>query len=67
MDRERREGGKPSGSLNRWVGPVGEDEERAWTEPPAQIPERTVSQDLGSALCPCHCKHLGLTVCGSQC
>lgn len=66
MDREGGEGEKLSGSLSWWAGPVGEDVERAWSEPPVQIPERTVIQDLESALCPCHCKHLGLKAGGSQ-
>lgn len=66
MARERREGATLSGSLNWWVGPVGEDEEGAWTEPPVQILERTVSRDLDSGWCPYRCKHLGLKACGSQ-
>lgn len=66
VDTERREGEKLRGSPNRWVGLVGGDEERVWTEPPVQVPERTVSQDRDSGSCPYRCKHSGLKVCGSQ-
>lgn len=55
------EWGKLSGSLSWCVGP----EEKVWTEPPVQSPESTGSQDLDSALCPYHRKHLGLRACGS--
>lgn len=66
MDTERREGEKLSGGPNRWVGLVGAGEERAWTEPPVQVPERTASQDLDSGSCPYRCTRWGLEVGGSQ-
>lgn len=48
------------------MGPAEKDEGKGRMELLVQIPERTVTQDLGSDSCPFHREHLGLEVHGSQ-
>lgn len=60
------EGGRRSGSLSWWAGPVGEDAVWVGVEPSGQVPERAVTPGLVSGSCPFHREHTGLEVRGAR-